>query len=169
MCCTARLTVDAMKDDLKTNIETLTSHILAQQQTVKESSGDFSVWKTQVDSAQRHRGVVQVDLQCGAQGRAAQRVSENLHSIGLSGVTNVQEESQQKLDILSNDIMINMLKGSGRTCLLISEELDESIPVESQGKYAVVFDPLYARLTQRWIVKYRLRRQCGHHFRNISA
>lgn len=60
-------------------------------------------------------------------------------------MTNVQGEEQKKLDVLSNDIMINSLRASGKVALMVSEENDELIVVEDprqKGKYCVVFDPL---------------------------
>jgi fructose-1,6-bisphosphatase I len=65
-------------------------------------------------------------------------------SVGLAGETNVQGEEQKKLDVLSNDIMVNALRASGKTAVLVSEELDEAIIIEERlrGKYCVVFDPL---------------------------
>ena len=64
--------------------------------------------------------------------------------IGLAGDTNVQGEEQKKLDILSNDIMINSLRQSGKTSVLVSEELEDAVIIEDRykGKYCVVFDPL---------------------------
>jgi fructose-1,6-bisphosphatase I len=64
--------------------------------------------------------------------------------VGLAGDTNVQGEEQKKLDVLSNDIMINSLRASGKTCVLISEELEQPVIIEDKyrGKYCVVFDPL---------------------------
>lgn len=64
--------------------------------------------------------------------------------VGLAGETNVQGEEQKKLDVLSNDIMINALRASGKTAVLVSEELDDAIVIEERfrGKYCVVFDPL---------------------------
>lgn len=43
--------------------------------------------------------------------------------IGAAGVTNVQGEEQKKLDVLSNDIMVNSLRASGKTALMVSEEI----------------------------------------------
>jgi fructose-1,6-bisphosphatase I len=62
----------------------------------------------------------------------------------MTGSTNVQNENVQKLDLLSNEIMVNMLKGSGKTALLVSEEDEEAIFVDAKdkGHYCVVFDPL---------------------------
>ena len=64
--------------------------------------------------------------------------------IGLAGETNVQGEDQKKLDVLSNDIMVNALRASGKTAVLVSEELEDAIIIEDRyrGKYCVVFDPL---------------------------
>jgi fructose-1,6-bisphosphatase I len=57
---------------------------------------------------------------------------------------NVQGEVVKKLDVLSNDMFINMLKSSYTTCLLVSEENETVIEIETdkQGKYVVCFDPL---------------------------
>ena len=56
----------------------------------------------------------------------------------------MQGEEQKKLDVLSNDIMVNALRASGKTAVLVSEELDDAIIIEDgyKGKYCVVFDPL---------------------------
>ena len=58
----------------------------------------------------------------------------------------MQGEDQKKLDVLSNEIMINALKASGKAAVLVSEEDDEAIFVndsaDKNGKYCVVFDPL---------------------------
>jgi fructose-1,6-bisphosphatase len=64
--------------------------------------------------------------------------------VGLAGETNVQGEEQKKLDVLSNDIMVNALRASGKTAVLVSEELEDAIIIEerNKGKYCVVFDPL---------------------------
>lgn len=64
--------------------------------------------------------------------------------IGVAGTANVQGEDQKKLDILSNDIMINSLRASGKTAVLISEENEDPIIIDAghRGRYCVVFDPL---------------------------
>ena len=64
----------------------------------------------------------------------------------------MQGEDQKKLDVLSNEIMINALRASGKAAVLVSEENDEAIFVgekqsgdtfeSNKGKYCVVFDPL---------------------------
>lgn len=56
----------------------------------------------------------------------------------------MQGEEQKKLDVLANDIMINALRASGKTAVLVSEELDDAVIIEGRlkGEYCVVFDPL---------------------------
>jgi fructose-1,6-bisphosphatase len=65
-------------------------------------------------------------------------------SVGMAGETNVQGEEQKKLDVLSNDIMVNSLRASGKCAVLVSEEIEDAIIIEDKyrGKYCVVFDPL---------------------------
>ncbi|XP_051278982.1 fructose-1,6-bisphosphatase 1 [Dicentrarchus labrax] len=66
------------------------------------------------------------------------------HLYGIAGSTNVTGDQVKKLDILSNDLFINMIKSSFTTCVLISEENENAIIVEPEmrGKYIVCFDPL---------------------------
>ena len=63
---------------------------------------------------------------------------------GLAGNQNVTGDDQKKLDVLSDELFINMLKSSKTTCMLVSEEQENAILVdkEQRGKYIVCFDPL---------------------------
>uniref|UniRef100_A0A8B9SC63 Fructose-1,6-bisphosphatase 1 n=1 Tax=Apteryx owenii TaxID=8824 RepID=A0A8B9SC63_APTOW len=63
---------------------------------------------------------------------------------GIAGSTNVTGDQVKKLDILSNDLVINMLKSSFSTCVIVSEENKDAIIVEAEkrGKYIVCIDPL---------------------------
>mmetsp|Transcript_6423 Transcript_6423/g.18942 ORF Transcript_6423/g.18942 Transcript_6423/m.18942 type:complete len:342 (+) Transcript_6423:81-1106(+) len=63
---------------------------------------------------------------------------------GLAGEVNSTGDDQKKLDVLSNDMMINALVNSGVCCVLVSEENEEPIVVPSgkSGKFCVAFDPL---------------------------
>lgn len=56
----------------------------------------------------------------------------------------VQGEEQKKLDVISNDIFCNVLRMSGRTGVIASEEEATPVAVEetTSGNYIVVFDPL---------------------------
>ncbi|KAL2913577.1 Fructose-1,6-bisphosphatase [Polyrhizophydium stewartii] len=122
----------AENDDLKTDIVTLTQHILAQQQTHAEATGDLTILLSSIAG------------RLNVLSNVVRKPNESIFSdLGVTGTTNVQQENVQKLDVLSNEIMINMLKGSGRASLLVSEENDDPIFVDAQrGHYCVVFDPL---------------------------
>jgi len=63
---------------------------------------------------------------------------------GLAGEVNSTGDDQKKLDVLSNDMMINALVNSGVCSVLVSEENEEPIivPKEKRGKFCVAFDPL---------------------------
>ncbi|XP_058421459.1 fructose-1,6-bisphosphatase 1 isoform X1 [Diceros bicornis minor] len=66
------------------------------------------------------------------------------HLYGIAGSTNVTGDQVKKLDVLSNDLVVNVLKSSFATCVLVSEEDKHAIIVEPEkrGKYVVCFDPL---------------------------
>lgn len=63
---------------------------------------------------------------------------------GTAGSENSTGDQQKKLDVLSNEMMVNALYNSHVCCVLVSEEDDEAIfvPEHLAGKYAVAFDPL---------------------------
>lgn len=65
--------------------------------------------------------------------------------LGSAGVENVQGETQKKLDVISNDIMIAATERGGYLGAMASEEMDEIYPIPGQypkGKYLLLFDPL---------------------------
>ena len=63
---------------------------------------------------------------------------------GSTGETNVQGERVQKLDMIANDTMVEVLSRSGCVNVMASEEADEVIVVsaDERGDFNVVFDPL---------------------------
>jgi fructose-1,6-bisphosphatase len=65
--------------------------------------------------------------------------------LGELGSKNVQGETQQKLDVLANEVMIRSCEWGGLLAGMASEELDEpyAIPGEyARGRLLLVFDPL---------------------------
>lgn len=62
--------------------------------------------------------------------------------LGSAQHENVQGEEQKKLDVISNDYLIDALKANSNVGGLASEELDEFTPAQENGKYLVLFDPL---------------------------
>lgn len=66
--------------------------------------------------------------------------------IGKFGATNVQGEEQMKLDIYSDEMLINVLRNSNDCAGIASEENDDFIAFDDEfsvnSKYVVLFDPL---------------------------
>lgn len=66
-------------------------------------------------------------------------------AMGSAGTENIQGEVQKKLDILTNDIMLQANEWGGHLAAMASEEMEtiHLIPSEyPQGKYLLLFDPL---------------------------
>jgi len=63
---------------------------------------------------------------------------------GGGGSVNVQGEEQKKLDVISNDILKECLRYTGKLGVIASEEEDHPVLVEEafSSKYVAVFDPL---------------------------
>jgi fructose-1,6-bisphosphatase I/sedoheptulose-1,7-bisphosphatase len=65
--------------------------------------------------------------------------------LGELSSKNVQGETQQKLDVLANDVMIRSCEWGGLVAGMASEELDDPYPIPSEytrGRYLLIFDPL---------------------------
>lgn len=58
-------------------------------------------------------------------------------SYGIAGSTNVTGDQVKKLDILSNDMVINVIKSSFTSCVLVSEENEKAIIVEPDKRVRV--------------------------------
>jgi len=116
---------------IETDSITLQRYVLQEQKLHPGATGDLTNLLTSlmtaikaISSAVRKAGLAQL--------------------YGMAGGTNVQGEDVKKLDVLSNELMINMLKSSYTTCAMVSEENEEMIEVETSktGRYIVAFDPL---------------------------
>ena len=83
---------------------------------------------------------------------AAKIISRNIRRAGIldvlgeSGVVNVQDEKQKKLDHIAHRELVRALRKGGECCLIGSEEQADTIPInqrsENRERYAVFFDPL---------------------------
>ena len=65
--------------------------------------------------------------------------------LGSAGTTNVQGETQKKLDVLANEILLEANEWGGYLAAMASEEMDHprGIPVAyPRGNYLLLFDPL---------------------------
>jgi len=123
--------MDHAADAMRTDLMTITRHVLNEQSRFPEARGDLTILLNNI--------VLGCKFVCSSVSKAGLA-----KLIGLAGETNVQGEEQKKLDVLSNDVFINALVSSGRTNVLVSEENEEAIFVEKskRGRYCVVFDPL---------------------------
>lgn len=85
-------------------------------------------------------------------GIAAKIVNREVNKAGLMdilgevGTTNIQGESQKKLDVFANEQFISALKSGGECCIVASEENDDYVYLDGEisknAKYIVAIDPL---------------------------
>jgi fructose-1,6-bisphosphatase I len=112
---------------------TIQSHILSQQAQFPEASGTLS-WVLSAISISAKMIAAQV--------RRA-RLEDVLGSVGNQ---NVQGETQQKLDVIANEILLRNLGGRQGVAVVASEENDEAMVLRAQDdgetRYVVMFDPL---------------------------
>ncbi len=102
---------------------------------------------------QRARGEIKPDLRLLIEvvARACKRISIAVGKgalggiLGDAGTSNVQDEAQKKLDVLSNEILLQANAWGGHLAGLASEEMDEPSPIPDEypkGGYLLLFDPL---------------------------
>lgn len=85
-------------------------------------------------------------------GIAAKIVNREVNKAGLVdilgeiGTTNSHGESQKKLDVFANEQFISALTCGGECCIVVSEENDDPVYIDSEvsrdAKYIVAIDPL---------------------------
>ena len=66
-------------------------------------------------------------------------------NLGSAGSDNVQGEVQKKLDVLSNEILLEANEWGGNLAALASEEMEDPHPIPThfpKGEYLLLFDPL---------------------------
>ena len=66
-------------------------------------------------------------------------VVQSFFRYGISGDINATQDEVKKLDVISNDLFINMLKSSFKTCLMVSEENEDVIEVEADHQVMIDF------------------------------
>jgi fructose-1,6-bisphosphatase I len=115
-----------------TSVVTIERYIIEQERLHPEATGELS-------------GIL-YDLAL-----AAKMIAMKVRSAGLADIIgaleseNVQGEVQQKLDVLSNEIIVKALDHGGRLCAMASEEEPDIIQIPDKfrcGKYCLMFDPL---------------------------
>jgi len=113
--------------------KTITQFIIEEQrQRYKEATGDFTALLNDV---------------CTACKNISNAVNQGalVGVLGSADSENVQGETQKKLDILSNEMVMDATNWGGHLAGMASEEMEEVSPIPSEyprGKYLLVFDPL---------------------------
>jgi fructose-1,6-bisphosphatase I len=111
---------------------TLTQFIIEEQRRIPGATGDFTSLLNDVVTA-------------------CKKIACAVNRGGLIGILgsaeseNVQGETQKKLDIISNDVMVNSLEWTGHLAGMASEEMDDPLSIPAmypRGKYLILFDPL---------------------------
>ncbi len=111
---------------------TLTQFIIEQQRVFPGVSGTFTLLLNDIATACKKIShlVNQGDL---------------IGLLGNADSENVQGEVQKKLDVITNNIMVDALSWNGHLAGMASEEVDSLIRIPKQypkGKYLALFDPL---------------------------
>jgi len=115
-----------------TSVVTIERYIIEQERLYPEATGELS-------------GIL-YDLALASKMIANKvRLAGLADILGAQGTDNVQGEAQQKLDVISNDIIKKAVDHGGRLCAMASEEEDDMILIPEhfkRGKYCLLFDPL---------------------------
>jgi fructose-1,6-bisphosphatase I len=114
-------------------IVTIQSHILEQQARFPEATGALSWILSAISISAK---------MISAQVRRA-RLEDVL---GSAGEQNVQGETQQKLDVIANEILMRNLGGRQGVAVVASEENEQAVILreanDGETRYCVLFDPL---------------------------
>jgi fructose-1,6-bisphosphatase I len=114
-------------------IVTLQSHILKEQAQIPGSTGTLS-WILSALSISAK--IISNKVRCA-------RLEDVL---GEAGSGNVQGEQQQKLDVISNNVLLRLLGGREGVAVVASEENEEPVIIRNdrsgEHRYCVLFDPL---------------------------
>jgi fructose-1,6-bisphosphatase I len=114
-------------------IVTVQQHILEQQQEhFPDAGGRFSWLLSGITLATK---MIEAKI----------RQAGLLDVLGAAGATNVQGETQQKLDVYANQALLHCLGLRDTVAVLVSEENEEPVTFDrapETGKYVIFFDPL---------------------------
>lgn len=114
-----------------TNCMTLTRFLIEEQRKYPTATGELTTLLNALQTAVKSVS-------------SAVRKAGMTNLFGLAETINVQGEEVKRLDVLSNELFINMLKSSYTTYTMISEENENAIEIDTDkaGKYLIAFDPL---------------------------
>src|SRR5438874_10994538 len=104
-------------------------------------------------SRQRDKQLINADLRLLVEtiARACKAISTGVNKgaladgLGSAGTNNVQGEAQKKLDVLSNEILLEANVWGGNLAAFASEEEEKPVPITEpykRGEYLLLIDPL---------------------------
>ncbi len=114
-------------------LQTLGQFIVEKQKDFPYAKGEFTRLISDIGIAAKivHREVNKAGL---------------VNILGEHGTQNTHGEDQKKLDVFANEQFISALRSGGECCIVVSEENDEPIFIESEvskdAKYIIAIDPL---------------------------
>lgn len=118
-------------EDLNSTALTIQQHIIAEQKRFPGATGEFSILLSGLTLATKK-----------IQAKVRRAGINNV--LGEYGEVNVQGESQQILDVYSNEVMIQSLASRESVGVIASEEEEFARVINDspEAQYAVIFDPL---------------------------
>ncbi|WVZ98743.1 hypothetical protein U9M48_044142 [Paspalum notatum var. saurae] len=143
--------MDHAAEAQRTDLMTITRHVLNEQGRHPGSRGDFTILLSHivlgckfVASAVSKAGLAKLIGLAGETNVQASKQTNTFtnHKLHAPGgpmrpcphhdpcSSSVTGEEQKKLDVLSNEVFVKALVSSGRTCVLVSEENEEAIFVD---------------------------------------
>lgn len=111
---------------------TLTKYLIEQQREHQNLPADLRLL---IEVVARACKQISYQVSKGALGEA----------LGSAGSENVQGEVQKKLDIMSNEILLEANEWGGNLAAMASEEMEKIFPIPNRypkGNYLLTFDPL---------------------------
>lgn len=112
---------------------TVTQFIIEEQRNIKGATGEFT-------------GLLnELVISCKLISNAVNHGGLAAGVLGSAEAENIQGETQKKLDVMSNEIMLKRNQWGGYLAAMASEEMDEIYPIPEpfpRGKYLLLFDPL---------------------------
>ena len=113
--------------------------------TGRRTLGEFAVEEQRrIEGGKGELGALLLDLAAALKEISALVTRGRLAgALGESGTANGQGERQQKLDVLSNAVLLDACLRGDRLAAVASEELDAPVPGgHARGEYLLAFDPL---------------------------
>ena len=110
-------------------VTTLSEFILEEEHKFPKATGSFTLLMNSIASATKIIG-------------AHVRKAGLVDLLGRNNSTNATGDDVKRLDVFSNEVMVETLKSSKQVHTLASEELEAEITLDNKAPYNVFFDPL---------------------------